>query len=104
MYLICIPTQEKLKEQGLQFEEALDKDPIAGRHEIMRQEQKKVVQGQLDMLKSSHASVKDWQRLEQQLLKEQLHRNSKGAGTLDEPPKASPEEIKKQIKDYYLQM
>lgn len=35
--------QDKLKEQGEEIEEALAKDPLAGRHEIIRQEELKAL-------------------------------------------------------------
>lgn len=52
------PTQDALTEQGDKLEEALAKDPLAGRHEILRQEAIKMVK---DNPASIHSfSVKEW--------------------------------------------
>lgn len=53
--------QVRLQQQGEQMEDALAKDPLAGRHEIIQQERKKAVKDDVELLDKGHRSVREWQ-------------------------------------------
>jgi hypothetical protein len=54
--------QERLAEQGHEIEEALALDPLAGRREIMQQEQKKMTKD-LPISDRQRFSVREWQNM-----------------------------------------
>lgn len=60
--LLPLPVQDALQEQGEEIVKALDRDPLAGRHEMMKQEQVKLAR-EAPTPATHRWSVKEWQQM-----------------------------------------
>ncbi|EFJ40761.1 hypothetical protein VOLCADRAFT_99345 [Volvox carteri f. nagariensis] len=69
---LVLDLQEAVHEQGNRLEEALAKDPLAGRHEIMRQEAMKLARSL--NVNRHHFTVREWQTMKHNDLRAQQAR------------------------------